>query len=444
MSGDLTVVGGGLAGVEAAWQAAERGCSVRLMEMRPERSTGAHRTDRLAELVCSNSLGSALPDRASGILMAELRAMGSVLLRCADACAVPAGGALAVDRGAFAEAATAAVEGHPRIRLVREEATDIPEGCAILAPGPLASPSISAAMARLTGEDQLYFYDAIAPVIEGDSIDRSIAFQASRRDRGVDEAGDYWNCPLSREQYEAFVDALLSAEKIPLKPFEAGIGEGVRAGPGKFFEGCLPIEVMASRGRESLAFGPLRPVGLRDPRTGFRPHAVLQLRREDAAGTRFNLVGFQTNLRHAEQARVFHMIPGLERAEFVRYGEMHRNTYVNAPKFLLPTFQSRARADVFLAGQIAGVEGYLGNMASGVVAGINAARHLASLSLREWPADTMTGALSRAVAFGDPERFQPVKANLGLLPALDLPPRGKRERAAVYAERAAKSLAAWL
>ncbi|MBU4459035.1 MAG: methylenetetrahydrofolate--tRNA-(uracil(54)-C(5))-methyltransferase (FADH(2)-oxidizing) TrmFO [Verrucomicrobia bacterium] len=440
----LTVVGGGLAGSEAAWQAAERGLRVRLVEMRPVRATGAHRTDRLAELVCSNSLGSALPDRAPGILMAEMRRMDSLLLRCATDCAVAAGGALAVDRERFAAAVTAAVQGHPRIELVREEAVRIPDGPVVLASGPLTSPALAAALAELTGESHLFFFDAIAPVVEGDSIDRTVAFQASRYDRGTTEEGDYINCPFTRDEYEAFVDALLAAERIPLKGFEAEIDGGVRAGGGAFFEGCLPIEVLASRGRDALAFGPMRPVGLRDPRTGHRPHAVLQLRREDAAGARYNLVGFQTNLRHAEQDRVFRLIPGLGRAVFARHGEMHRNTFVHAPRVLHPTLQTRVRPDLLLAGQLAGIEGYLGNIATGLVAGLNAASLVQGAVPRTWPPETMTGALLQAIANGDPAHFQPVKANLGILPPLDAPPRGKRERAAAYAARSAASLDACL
>lgn len=441
---DLTVLGGGLAGSEAAWQAAERGLRVRLVEMRPVRTTGAHRTDRLAELVCSNSLGSALPDRAPGILMAELRRMDSLLLRCASDCAVAAGGALAVDRDRFAAAVTAAVGSHPGIELVRGEAVRIPEGPCVVATGPLTSPALAASLAELTGERHLYFFDAIAPVVDGDSIDRTVAFQASRYDRGATEEGDYINCPFTSGEYEAFIDALLAAERIPLKGFEQAIDGGVRAGEGTYFEGCLPIEVLASRGRESLAFGPMRPVGLRDPRTGRRPHAVLQLRREDAAGERYNLVGFQTNLRHAEQDRVFRMIPGLARATFARHGEMHRNTFVNAPRVLEPTLRTKSRPDVFLAGQLTGVEGYLGNIATGLIAGCNAARIASGAPPLVWPAETMTGALVAAITGADPAYFQPVKASLGILPPLADPPRGKRERAAAYAARAAAALGALL
>ena len=441
---DLTVLGGGLAGSEAAWQAAQRGLRVRLVEMRPVRMTGAHRTDRLAELVCSNSLGSSLPDRAPGILMTELRRMDSLLLRCATESAVAAGGALAVDRDLFSCAVTRTIAGHPRIELVRGEALRIPGGPCIVATGPLTSSALSTALAELTGERHLYFFDAIAPVVDGDSIDRTVAFQASRYDRGATEEGDYINCPFTREEYEAFIDALLAAERIPLKDFEQAIDTGVRAGEGTYFEGCLPIEVLASRGRESLAFGPMRPVGLRDPRTGRRPHAVLQLRREDAAGERYNLVGFQTNLRHSEQDRVFRLVPGLAGATFARHGEMHRNTFVNAPRVLAPTLQTKARVDLFLAGQIAGVEGYLGNIATGLVAGVNAARLVQGAAPFAWPAGTMTGALLAAIAAGDPAHFQPVKANLGILPPLADPPRGKRDRAAAYAARAAARLGDFL
>jgi methylenetetrahydrofolate--tRNA-(uracil-5-)-methyltransferase len=442
----LTVIGGGLAGVEAAWQAAARGVNVDLYEMRPLRTTPAHFTDRLAELVCSNSLGSDLPDRAPGLLKAELRRLGSLILACADAARVPAGGALAVDREGFAERITAAIEGHPRIRLIRSEVTAIPDGPAVIASGPLTSPPLAQAIARLTGAEHLYFYDAMAPIVYVDSVNFDVAFRASRYDRGSEEGGDYINCPLSRDEYERFVDALLSAERIALRDFERDIAAGrVSAGacglePDRFFEGCLPVEVLAARGREALAFGPMRPVGLTDPRTGRRPHAVVQLRRDNLAGTLYNLVGFQTNLKWPEQKRVFRLIPGLQQAEFARYGQMHRNTFVNAPVLLRPTLQFRGRDDLLFAGQITGVEGYVGNAGTGLVAGLNAARIMQGREPLCLPQETMLGALCHYVTHAEPAGFQPMKANFGLLPALDRPPRAKRERYATYSERALNAL----
>ncbi len=432
----MIVIGGGLAGCEAAFQAAEHGLRVALYEMRPQRSTPAHQTDQLAELVCSNSLGSNLPDRAPGLLKNELRALGSLLLRCAAQAAVPAGGALAVDRQVFASAVSAAIEGHPRIRLIREEVTQIPDLPCVVASGPLTSEALSADIARLIGGDSLYFYDAISPIVDASTLDMSIAFRASRYGRGEDEGGDYINCPMNREEYEAFVDALLSAETYPLHDFE-------REDP-KFFEMCLPIEQLAKRGREALAFGPMRPVGLRDPRTGKRPQAVVQLRQDNIVGTLYNIVGFQTNLKWGEQERVFRLIPGLGNAEFLRHGQMHRNTYINAPRLLHPTLQFRERADLFFAGQITGVEGYVGNIGTGWLAGVNAARLLKGESLLTLPQTTMLGALCWYVTHAESGSFEPMKANYGILPPLANPPRGKRERAAAYSERALADLAAYL
>ena len=444
----LTIIGGGLAGSEAAWQAAERGVPVRLHEMRPDASTEAHVTDRLAELVCSNSLGSDVTDRPSGLLKAELRRMGSFLLECADATAVPAGSALAVDRDAFARRVTERLEAHPNVTVVREEVTALPAGPAIVASGPLTSPALSDALAALSGEAHLFFFDAISPIVEADSIDMAAAFRQSRWDRGDREAGDYINCPLDRDEYEAFVDALLDAERIPLHSFEQAIESGVKAGLHRFFEGCLPIEVIASRGRDALAYGPLRPVGLTDPRTGRRPHACVQLRQDDLAGTLYNLVGFQTNLRFDEQKRVFGLIPGLGQAQWERLGQMHRNTFLAAPRLLEPTLQFRARSDLFCAGQLSGIEGYAGNIASGLLAGWNAARTLRGDAPLVLPPDTMLGALAHYVTHADPAHFQPMKSNMGLLP--DLPkPAGrrklkKRERQAAHAERAMQSLESFL
>jgi methylenetetrahydrofolate--tRNA-(uracil-5-)-methyltransferase len=428
----LTVVGGGLAGSEAAWQAAERGISVRLFEMRPVRQTPAHVGDRLAELVCSNSLGSDLPDRSGGLLKAELRRMDSLIIRAAEASSVPAGGALAVGREAFAEYVTKAIEGHPRIDLIREEVCEIPEGPTILATGPLTSSALATDLARLTGEDQLYFYDALAPIVTLESIDFDLAFRRSRYDRGEQDEGDYINCPMNREEYEAFHAALLAAERIPLREFE---DEDAR-----FFAGCMPVEVIAERGEKALAFGPMRPVGLRDPRTGNRPHAVVQLRQDNVAGTLYNLVGFQTNLRWGDQERVLRMIPGLAEAEFVRLGQMHRNTFVNSPLVLEASLAFRGRPDLFLAGQITGIEGYTGNAASGLLAGVNAARQIRGLSPVVLPRETMLGALCHYITACDPKRFQPMKSNFGILPPHAPPIRSKSERYQAYSARALAAL----
>ncbi|HEC23163.1 MAG TPA: FADH(2)-oxidizing methylenetetrahydrofolate--tRNA-(uracil(54)-C(5))-methyltransferase TrmFO [Chloroflexi bacterium] len=432
----LNVVGGGLAGSEAAWQAAERGIEVILWEMRPHRMTPAHVSDRLAELVCSNSLGSDLPDRAGGLLKAELRRLGSLILACADEARVPAGGALAVGRERFAELVTQRIEAHPRITIRREEVTRVPEGPVIIATGPLTSSALAEDIGRLVGEAYLYFYDALAPIVTRDSINMEIAFRASRYGRGEDEEGDYINCPLNEEEYRRFVEALLSAKRIELRDFE-------KEDP-KFFEGCLPIEVQAARGPDALAFGPLRPVGLIDPRTGKRPYAVVQLRQDDLAGTLYNMVGFQTNLLWPEQRRVFRLIPGLENAEFVRLGQMHRNTFLNAPRLLRPTLQYRGRDDLFFAGQITGVEGYVGNAGTGLLAGINAARLMKGEPLWVLPPETMLGALIHYICHADPRHFQPMKANFGILPPLEPPVRNKRQRYARYSERALAALEAFL
>src|SRR6185503_3449728 len=356
---DLVVIGGGLAGSEAAFQAAERGLQVRLYEMRPTVQTGAHQTHDLAELVCSNSLGSNLPDRASGLLKNEMRILGSMLLECAEAASLPAGGALAVDRELFARLVTEQIENHPNIQIIREEVKDIPKTPTIISSGPLTSLALSKSIAALSNGEHLFFFDAIAPVIHADSINMEIAFRASRYGTGEQDEGDYINCPLTREEYYTFVKALLEAERIELRSFEEAIKGGVKAG--QFFEGCLPVEIIAERGIDSLAFGPMRPVGLRDPRTGRRPYAVVQLRQDNLAGSLYNLVGFQTNLKFPEQRRILRLIPGLENAEFIRYGQMHRNTFIASPKLLRPTLQHIQREDLFFAGQITGVEGYMGN-----------------------------------------------------------------------------------
>jgi methylenetetrahydrofolate--tRNA-(uracil-5-)-methyltransferase len=436
---DLIIIGGGLAGSEAAYQAAERGLKVQLYEMRPSLQTGAHQTHDLAELVCSNSLGSNLPDRASGLLKSEVRLLGSMLLECAESAALPAGGALAVDRELFAKLVTERIENHPYIEIVREEMQEIPQSLCIISSGPLTSPALSKSIASLSGEDHLFFFDAIAPVIHADSINIEIAFRASRYGTGDKDEGDYINCPLTKAEYYTFVEALLNAERIELRSFEEAIKTGVKAG--HFFEGCLPIEIIAERGLDSLAFGPMRPVGLRDPRTGKRPYAVVQLRQDNLAGSLFNLVGFQTNLKYPEQKRVLRLIPGLENAEFLRYGQMHRNTFIASPKLLRPSLQHIQRHDLFFAGQITGVEGYMGNIATGLLAGINAAQVLRNEEPIILPQTTMIGSLCHYITHSDLKDFQPMKANFGILPPLeDSAKTGKRERGKMYAERALTDL----
>lgn len=436
---DLIVIGGGLAGSEAAFQAAERGLNVRLYEMRPTVGTGAHQTHDLAELVCSNSLGSNLSDRASGVLKNELRMLGSMLLECAEAASLPAGGALAVDRELFARLVTERIENHPNIQIVREEVKDIPESLTVIASGPLTSPALSRSISALSKEEHLFFFDAIAPVIQSESINMDVAFRASRYGTGEQDQGDYINCPFTKEEYYAFVDALLRAERIELRSFEEAIKGGVKAG--HFFEGCLPVEIIAERGIDSLAFGPMRPVGLRDPRTGKRPYAVVQLRQDNLAASLYNLVGFQTNLKFLEQKRVLRLIPGLEQAEFMRYGQMHRNTFIASPKLLRPTLQHTDRDDLLFAGQITGVEGYMGNIATGLLAGINAAHLHHHRDLLILPPTTMLGALCHYVTHADLKDFQPMKANFGILPALTSDGKiGKRERGQAYAARALADL----
>jgi methylenetetrahydrofolate--tRNA-(uracil-5-)-methyltransferase len=436
---DLIIIGGGLAGSESAYQAAQYGLKVQLYEMRPFVKTGAHQTQHLAELVCSNSLGSNLPDRASGLLKNEMRILGSMLLECAGAASLPAGSALAVDREIFARLVTERIENHPNIQIIREEITGIPKPLTIIASGPLTSPGLSKSIAALSSEEYLFFFDAIAPVIQADSINMDIAFRASRYGTGEHDEGDYINCPLNKEEYYAFVGALLQAERIELRSFEEAIKSGVKAG--HFFEGCLPVEIIAERGVDSLAFGPMRPVGLRDPRTRRSPYAVVQLRQDNLAGSLYNLVGFQTNLKFPEQRRVLRLIPGLENAEFMRYGQMHRNTFIASPKLLRPTLQHIQREDLFLAGQITGVEGYMGNIATGLLAGINAARLYHHEELITLPPTTMLGALCHYVTNADLKDFQPMKANFGILPPLETDSKiGKRERGKAYAERALADL----
>ena len=445
----IKIIGGGLAGSEAAWQAAERGFHVELYEMRPKKETGAHQSGDLAELICSNSLGSNLPDRASGLLKNEMRRMGSMLLEMAEKNSVPAGGALAVDREGFAQAVTKRLEAHPNITIIREEVRDVPDGPTVVASGPLTSDALSLSIAKLTGEDHLYFFDAIAPIVHRESINMEIAFRASRYDRGEGDEGDYINCPFSKEEYERFLNALLEAERIKLHSFELAIEQGVKAGAHHYFEGCLPVEVIASRGEKSLAFGPLRPVGLTDPRTGRRPYAVLQLRQDNLAGDLYNLVGFQTNLKFPEQRHVFRLIPGLENVQFARYGQMHRNTFIASPRLLRPTLQFHNRDDLLFAGQITGVEGYIGNIATGLLAGQNLARLLDGQTPYQLPHSTMLGALCHYITKAAEKDFQPMKANFGIMPTLEPPvgqkkKRNKRERAAAHAERALTDLEDYL
>lgn len=433
----IRVIGAGLAGSEAAWTIAQAGYTILLYEMRPLVQTEAHVTGNAAELVCSNSLGSDLPDRASGLLKEELRRLDSLLVQIAEESRVPAGAALAVDRDVFSEKVTAKLEAHPNINFIREEVREVPlDGPVIVAAGPLASAPLAESLASLTGKDNLFFFDAIAPVVRLDSINFERAFRASRYGRGETDEGDYINCPFSRDEYTAFIDALLTAERIELKSFEEAIQSGVKVGRGPFFEGCLPIEVIARRGPDALAFGPLRPVGLIDPRTGRRPWACLQLRQDNLIGDAYNLVGFQTNLKYPEQKRVFRMIPGLENAEFVRYGEMHRNTFIAAPGVLNRHLQLINHPDVFIAGQLAGVEGYMGNIAFGQVAARNLMRRVNGEPLIDWPVETMIGALINAIVHNPGKDIQPVKANFGILPPLENPPRAKKDRAAQYAARA--------
>ncbi|MDE0140015.1 MAG: methylenetetrahydrofolate--tRNA-(uracil(54)-C(5))-methyltransferase (FADH(2)-oxidizing) TrmFO [Caldilineaceae bacterium] len=438
MGKTVTVVGGGLAGTEAAWQLAQRGISVRLFEMRPVRQTPAHVTDRLAELVCSNSMGSTLPDRALGILKNEMLQMGSFVIRTAFKHALPAGQALAVGRDEFAEEITGSIASHPRITLLREEVTAIPEGPTILATGPLTSDALTRAVQALTGP-YLYFYDAMAPIVTSESIDTSIAFRRNRWDKAGSEGtddGDYLNCPLNQNEYEAFVEALVAAPRLELSGADKELE--------RYFEGCMPIEALAQRGKDALAFGPMRPVGLRDPSTGERPFAVVQLRQDNVAGTLYNLVGFQTNVKWGAQAEVLRMIPGLQDAEFVRLGQMHRNTFINSPTLLEPTLQFKGRDDLFFAGQITGTEGYVGSSLGGLLSGINMARLLRNEAPMQLPRATMSGALFHYITNAKADDFQPMKANMGLLPTLPERVRNKRERYAAYAARAKRDLEEYL
>lgn len=424
MSKQVTVVGGGLAGAEAAWQLARRGVPVRLFEKRPHRPTPVHTTDLLAELVCSNSLRSDRESNAHGLLKEEMRRLGSLIMSAASEARVPAGQALAVDREVFASRVTQAISAIPEITLVREEIESIPEdGIVVVATGPLTSESLSVSISAFTGQDHLYFYDAVSPVVEVDSIDQTKVFRASRYGKGGD---DYINCPLTEEEYAGFYEAILSAAKTDLHEIDKSL----------FFESCLPIEVMACRGLDTLRFGPMKPVGLIDPRTGREPHAAVQLRQDNLAASLFNLVGFQNQLRWGEQRRILRLIPGLEQAEFARYGMIHRNTYINAPAVLKPTLQTRQRDDLFFAGQISGVEGYTESAASGLLAGINAARLALGSEPEVTPRSTALGSLTHYISFSNPANYQPSNISFGLLPDLDRPIRKKRERRQAIVQRA--------
>jgi methylenetetrahydrofolate--tRNA-(uracil-5-)-methyltransferase len=424
----VVVVGAGLAGAEAAFQLSRRGIEVVLHEMRPARRTPVHRTDRFAELVCSNSLRSDSLQNAHGLLKEEMRRLGSLVLSCAHESRVPAGQALAVDREEFSRRVTEAVERAPGVEIVREELTQIPEeGVAILATGPLTSEKLSESIRSFTGSDYLYFYDAVSPVVEVESIDFEKAFRASRYDKGGD---DYVNCPLTREEYLRFHEALRSAATVDLNEIDNAL----------YFEGCLPIEVMAARGVDTLRFGPMKPVGLVDPRTGREPHACVQLRQDNLAATLYNIVGFQNQLQWGEQKRILRLIPGLENAEFSRYGMIHRNTYINSPALLRPTFQTRARESLFFAGQISGVEGYTESAASGIIAGINAARLVRSQPPLVPPRTTALGALCHYIANAEPKSYQPTNVAFGLLPPLDPPVKSRKARNQALVERALRDL----
>jgi methylenetetrahydrofolate--tRNA-(uracil-5-)-methyltransferase len=451
----IRIVGGGLAGSEAAWQAASRGVPVILHEMRPVRPTAVHKTDRLAELVCSNSFRGDKLDNAVGLLKEEMRRLGSLVMRAADASRVPAGAALAVDRERFADTVTRELASHPLITLARGEVQAIPESTAadpvIIATGPLTSDALSAEIARLVGGEHLYFYDAISPIVLAETIDRGKVFRQSRWDRsirgdvrlepdaasaacGVDDGqGDYLNCPMTREEYERFYDALIHAESATVHDFDRE----------KFFEGCLPIEVMAHRGVDTLRFGPMKPVGLTDPRTGRPPYAAVQLRQDNLAADHFSLVGFQTQLKWGEQARVLRLIPGLEQAEFVRFGMVHRNTYVNGPTVLHETWQVRVRPSLFFAGQMSGVEGYVESAASGLIAGINAAALATGRQPSAPPRTTAIGALAYYASHADPAHYDPSNITFGIMEPLTQPPRGKMDRKLAMANRALEALAGW-
>lgn len=432
----IHIIGGGLAGTEAAWQAARQGVEVVLYEMRPLRATAAHQTGWLAELVCSNSLKTEQESSAPWLLKEELRRLDSLLLRAAAAARVPGGHALTVDREVFAEQVTRAIEAEPLIELRREEVTSIPDDAiAVIASGPLTSEALAADVARFTGAEGLFFYDAISPIVEADSVDTEIAFWASRYDKSLDGTGDYLNCPFDRARYEAFIDALLSAESVTAHITEDKVC---------YFEGCLPIEELARRGRDTLRFGPMKPMGLVDPATGHRPWAVVQLRQENLRVASLNLVGFQNHMKFPEQARLLRMIPGLERAEFVRYGQIHRNTYINAPALVTPTLQLRRAPHVLFAGQISGVEGYVEAIATGLMAGRHAAALARGGETRPFPDASALGSLCRYISGADPLNYQPANITFDLLPPLDEATRRRlgRDKGARHAEISRRALAA--
>jgi methylenetetrahydrofolate--tRNA-(uracil-5-)-methyltransferase len=423
----VNVIGAGLAGSEAAWQIASRGIKVKLYEMRPVRQTPAHHTEKFAELVCSNSLRANTLTNAVGVLKEEMRKLNSVIISSADDCAVPAGGALAVDRHEFAGLVTERVKNHPNVEVITEEVTEIPDGPTIIATGPLTSDHLSKALNSLTGEEYLYFYDAAAPIIEVDSINMDKVYLKSRYDKG--EAA-YLNCPMTEEEFDRFYEALITSETVPLKEFEKEI----------FFEGCMPVEVMAKRGKKTLLFGPMKPVGLEDPKTGKIPYAVVQLRQDNSAGTLYNIVGFQTHLKWGPQKELIQLIPGLEDAEVVRYGVMHRNTFLNSPKLLKDTYQLKERDDLFFAGQMTGVEGYVESAASGLIAGINAAKLVKGEELAVFPRETAIGSMAYYITTANPDNFQPMNANFGLMPPLEKRIKNKQERNTAIAERALETI----
>ena len=436
MPARIHIIGGGLAGSEAAWQIAEAGFTAVLHEMRPVLPTAAHRTDRLAELVCSNSLKSEQESSAPWLLKQELRQLGSLVLRAAATARVPGGQALTVDRDVFSEEVTRALGSHPRVELRREEVREVADGAiTIIASGPLTSDALAAEIGRLTGSSQLFFYDSISPIVEADSVDQTIAFRASRYDKSLDGTGDYLNCPLDRANYETFVDALLAGQ-----PVSSHVAEDV-----PYFEACLPLEELARRGRDTPRFGPMKPVGLTDPRTGRRPYAAVQLRQENLRADSFNLVGFQNHLKFGEQARILRMIPGLEKAEFIRFGQIHRNTYINAPALLTPTLQLRARPEILFAGQISGVEGYVEAIATGLMAGRHAAALASGSEPRPFPRETALGSLCRYISAADARNYQPANITFDLLPPLDEATHGrlrhdKHGRHAEICRRALESL----
>ncbi|MGN0558062.1 MAG: methylenetetrahydrofolate--tRNA-(uracil(54)-C(5))-methyltransferase (FADH(2)-oxidizing) TrmFO [Acutalibacteraceae bacterium] len=429
----INVIGAGLAGCEAAWQIAKRQIPVKLYEMKPNKKTPAHHSDDFAELICSNSLKADRVASAAGLLKEEMRRTGSLLIECADKCRVPAGGALAVDRNIFSQSVTEKIKSHPLITVISEEVTQIPDdGITIIATGPLTSDALSESIGKQF-DNSLSFFDAAAPIVTFESINMSNAFFASRYGKG--DGDDYINCPMDKEEYTLFYNELINAERTPLHNVDV-------ANP-KVYEGCMPVEIMASRGENTLRFGPMKPVGLTNPKTGHRPWAVLQLRKENATGTLYNLVGFQTNLRFPEQKRVFGLIPALKNADFVRYGVMHRNTFLDSPRLLNSDFSTKKNKNLFFAGQITGVEGYMESASSGMTAGINAARLYKGLETVTYPMFTMTGALSRYISDSTVTKFQPMGANLGILPELTNRPRDKAERASLYAQRSLEELEAF-